>query len=214
MMTEGLNPEEVALLIRARKLLKEKGLPNGVDVKTICEIAGVSRKTGYQWANGLKFAEGPPDPQIQEMSRLKSEHEQLKERCRDLEIENEGHRLAWKIHGVDELLAAKKKHHSQSEKEEAVRFLRGRRLALRKAAWLLKVSFSILGDWDKGFDENMRPFHIPDGRGKTAKITLQMVRDIVGAAEELRRRGKRLKVKGFTRHLKEEHGIVLSNKKV
>ena len=95
-----------------------------------------------------------------------------------------------------------------------MRFLRSRGLVLRKAAWMLRVSYSILGDWDKGFDENMRPFHIPDGRGTTAKITLQMVRDIVGAAEELRHRGKRLKVKSFTRHLKEEHGILLSNKKV
>jgi hypothetical protein len=79
---------------------------------------------------------------------------------------------------------------------------------------MLRVSFSILGDWDKGFDENMRAFHIPDGRGNTTKITLQMVREIVGAAEELKRRGKRLKVKGFTRYLKEEYGLVLSNKKV
>ena len=85
---------------------------------------------------------------------------------------------------------------------------------MRKAAWMLRVSYSILGDWDKGFDEAMRPFHIPDGRGKAAKISLQMVRDIVGAAEALKRRGKPLKVKSFTRHLKEEQGIVLSNKKV
>ena len=95
-----------------------------------------------------------------------------------------------------------------------MRFLRSQQLALRKAAWMLKVSFSVLGDWDKGFDQDMRPFHIPDGRGKTAKITLQMVRDIVRAAEELENRGKRLRVKNFTRHLKEEHGIVLSSKKV
>jgi hypothetical protein len=79
---------------------------------------------------------------------------------------------------------------------------------------MLKVSFSVLGDWDKGFDEDMRPFHIPDGRGKTAKITLQMVRDIVRAAEELENRGKRLRVKNFTKHLRKEQGIVLSNKKV
>lgn len=118
MMTERLSPEEVALLIRARKLLNEKGLPNGVDVKTICEIAGVSRKTGYQWANGLKFAEGPAEPQAQEMSRLQSEHEQLKARCWDLETENEGRRLAWKIHGVDELLAAKKNITPEAKKRK------------------------------------------------------------------------------------------------
>ncbi len=108
MMTERLSPEEVALLIRARKLLKEKGLPKAADVKTICEVGGISRKTGYQWANGLKLADDPPDPLTQEMSLLESEHEKLKERCRGLETENEGHRLAWKIHGVDELLDAKK----------------------------------------------------------------------------------------------------------
>jgi len=108
MTTKCLSPQEVALLIRARKVLKKKGLPKEADVKTICEVAGVSRKTGYQWANGFKLADDPPDPLTQEMSRLKSEHEQLKERCRRLEVENEGHRLAWEIHGVDELLAAKK----------------------------------------------------------------------------------------------------------
>ena len=107
-MTERLSPEEVGLLIRARKLLKEKGLPKAADVKTICEVAGVSRKTGYQWAKDLKLADDPSDPLTQEMSRLESEHEKLKERCRCLEVENEGHRLAWKIHGVDELLDAKK----------------------------------------------------------------------------------------------------------
>jgi transposase len=118
MMTERLSPEEVALLIRARKLLKDKGLPNGADVKTICEIAGVSRKTGYKWANGLKFAEGPADPQAQEVSLIKSEHEHLKARCLELEIENEGHRLAWKIHGVDELLAAKKNITRKAKKKK------------------------------------------------------------------------------------------------
>ena len=117
-MSERLSPEEVALVIRARKLLKEKGLPNGVDVKTICEIAGVSRKTGYQWANGLKLAEGSADAQSQEMSRLQWEYEQLKAHCRELEIENEGHRLAWKIHGVDELLAAKKNITRKAKKKK------------------------------------------------------------------------------------------------
>ena len=83
-------------------------MPKAADVKTICEVAGISRKTGYQWANGRKLADDAPDPDTQETSRIKSEYEQLKERCRCLETENEGHRLAWKIHGVDELLNAKK----------------------------------------------------------------------------------------------------------
>jgi len=108
MTTECLSPQEVALLIRARKVLKQKGLSKDADVKTICETAGVSRKTGYQWANRLKFSDDQTDCPPEELSELKSEREQLKERCRRLEAENEGHRLAWEIHGVDELLASKK----------------------------------------------------------------------------------------------------------
>jgi hypothetical protein len=95
-----------------------------------------------------------------------------------------------------------------------VRFLRTQQFALREAAWMLKVSFSVLGDWNKGFGEDMRPFHIPDGRGKTSKITVEMVRDIVRAAEDLKNRGSRLKLKNFTKHLREEHSIVLSKRKV
>jgi transposase len=118
MTTECFSAQEVALLIRARKILKQKGMPKDADVRTICEAAGVSRKTGYQWANGLKLADAPPDPLTGELLRLKSEHEQLKGRCRGLEIENEGHRLAWEIHGVDELLAAKKNIIAKAKKEK------------------------------------------------------------------------------------------------
>lgn len=107
-MSEHLTQQEVALLIRGRQILKEKGLRKDADVKSICETAGVSRKTGYQWAKGLRFSEGQDNTLLEEMSRLKAEHEDLKERYRRVEIENEGHKLAWEIHRVDELLAAKK----------------------------------------------------------------------------------------------------------
>jgi hypothetical protein len=107
-MSGMLSAEEVATLIRARRILKEKQLPKDIDVKAICEVAGISRKTGYQWAAGSTPAEREADPHSDELTRLKEEHEALKERNRVLEIENEGHRLAWEIHHVDELLAEKK----------------------------------------------------------------------------------------------------------
>ena len=107
-MSGKLSAEDVATLIRARRIVKDKQLPKDIDVKAICEAAGISRKTGYQWAAGSTPAEGEADPQIDELARLKAEHETLKERTRRLEIENEGHRLAWEIHHVDELLAEKK----------------------------------------------------------------------------------------------------------
>lgn len=85
---------------------------------------------------------------------------------------------------------------------------------MRQSAWLLKVSFSVIGDWNQCFDEEMRHIKVPDNRGKAAKITIGMVRMIVAAAESLKSQGRRLRIKGFTKKLKTEHGINLSRKKV
>lgn len=107
-MAKQLTPQEAALLIRARRILKSKGLAKDTDVKRICEAAGVSRKTGYQWAKNLKLTEQQDDPFSKKMTELEMQYEKLKERQQRLEFENEGLKLAWEIHGVDELLAAKK----------------------------------------------------------------------------------------------------------
>lgn len=115
-MTE-LTPEEVALLIKSRQILKEKGLAKDIDVKGICEAAGVSRKTGYQWAK----KDGPDNKDeaaLEEAARLKAECEDLKKRLRRSEIENEGHKLAWKIHHVDEWLASKKNTTRKGKKKK------------------------------------------------------------------------------------------------
>ena len=107
-MAEKLTQEEVALLIRARQLLKEKGLSKNADVKSICEAAGISRKTGYQWASGIKSTKEEEASLREEFIRLKAEHEDLKKLYDHSQWLNEGHRLAWEIHGVDKLIAAKK----------------------------------------------------------------------------------------------------------
>jgi len=85
---------------------------------------------------------------------------------------------------------------------------------LREASWILKVSISVLSDWDHGFDENMRPFNIADARGKAAKITPEMVRMILREAEKLKSRGKPLRLKGFTERLRKTKDIHLSKRKV
>jgi hypothetical protein len=78
----------------------------------------------------------------------------------------------------------------------------------------LHVSFSVLGDWDRVFDEHMRAFEVPENRGKASKITMEMVRIIIRAAEKIREQGKRLRIGKFTHTLREEHGVELSKKKV
>jgi molecular chaperone GrpE (heat shock protein) len=108
-VNEKWNPEDIATLIRGRKILKAKGLSKDADVKKICEEAGISRKTGYQWANKLEQKkESEVDDLEERFKRLQAEHEELKKRYDDVRFENEGRKLAWKIHGVGELLAGKK----------------------------------------------------------------------------------------------------------
>lgn len=107
-MADELTPDEVAILIQARMICNAKGLPRDIDVTGICGQVGISRKTGYQWAGRL----GPTANEAQELRRelqkLQGEHDQLKKLFDDVRFENEGHKLAWKIHHVDELLAEKK----------------------------------------------------------------------------------------------------------
>jgi hypothetical protein len=81
-------------------------------------------------------------------------------------------------------------------------------------AWALHLSFSVLGEWNRCFDENMKVIKVPDGRGKASKITVEMVRGIVRAAEQLKAQGRRLRLHRFTRELEADHGIFLSRRKV
>ncbi len=85
---------------------------------------------------------------------------------------------------------------------------------MREAARRLHVAFSVLSEWNRGFDEQMRPFYVPENRGKASKITVELVRVIVEAAEELKAQGRRLRIQEFTRYLREQRGVELSRKKV
>jgi hypothetical protein len=92
--------------------------------------------------------------------------------------------------------------------------LRSGSTPLREIAWVLHVSQSVLGDWNRVFDEAMRALEVPENRGKASKITVEMVRVIVRVAEEIIQKGKRLRIKGFTKELREKEGIDLSKRKV
>lgn len=107
-MADELTPEEVAILIQARKICNAKGLPRDIDVSTICGQAGISRKTGYQWAGKAEPVPRETEELRRELQQLQEEHDKLKKLFDDVQFENRGHKLAWKIHHVDELLAEKK----------------------------------------------------------------------------------------------------------
>lgn len=89
--------------------MRAKGIDKAVDVSAICQTAGISRKTGYQWADRyVKSPEAPDNQLSQKLCRVEAEHEALKKLYDDVCFENEGRKLAWDIHGVDEMLRLKK----------------------------------------------------------------------------------------------------------
>jgi hypothetical protein len=107
-MEKQFSADEVAILIRARKIIKEKGLPKDIDVSGIGDAAGISRKTGYEWESKL----GRSDEQVsvlqRELDDLKRKHADLTALYKDSRFENVGYKARWFIHGVDNLLAGKK----------------------------------------------------------------------------------------------------------
>jgi hypothetical protein len=81
----------------------------------------------------------------------------------------------------------------------------------RQVAWVLVVPPSTLLAWNKGFDENLNPLIMPEKRGKTAKVTVDMVRRIVEYAKGYQ--GRRIRLKTFGAELR-ENGIDLSSKTI
>ena len=107
-MSQQLTSDKVAAVIQVRKILKQRGFPKDVDITSICQVAGISRKTAYQKASKLMISSAEKQADSDEFARLRKEHEELKVRFDFVCFENEGRKLAWEIHHIDELLAEKK----------------------------------------------------------------------------------------------------------
>jgi len=74
------------------------------------------------------------------------------------------------------------------------------------------VPVSTLTGWDKCFDENLKPVVMPDNRGKTGKVTVEMVRCIVHRAKGYQSR--RIRLKQFAADLKQHEGIEMGVKTI
>jgi len=99
-MNEKLTPDEVNTLIKATQLAREKGIKLGINVKEICQQAGISRKTGYQWLKEEQKNKKKKEEEFKELVHMIVEHQKnLQEKAR-LKFEIEGLRLAMDIHGV------------------------------------------------------------------------------------------------------------------
>ena len=101
---EKLTPAEVKVLIKASQIANEKGITKGASVKEICEKAGISRKTGYQWVGAADKSIKENEDAIRKFSDLEVKHQEISKKYADLSVENKGLHLAMEIHGFDELV--------------------------------------------------------------------------------------------------------------
>jgi transposase-like protein len=107
-MNQELSPDDVAILIRAKRIQKEKGI-KAASISDICSTAGISRKTGYKWAaQHEKEQQDKQKALTEELATLRSTHDELLQNHDELNFQHEGLKLAWRIHRVDEMLAKKK----------------------------------------------------------------------------------------------------------
>lgn len=79
---------------------------------------------------------------------------------------------------------------------------------------MLCLKISTLSQWDQGFDKKMKPAMNLDSRGKTGKVTADVVREIIKGVEDFKARGKEFRLKTFVRWLWEERQIDLSKKTI
>lgn len=75
---------------------------------------------------------------------------------------------------------------------------------LHTVSWLLNVAVGTLSGWSRQFDENLQPYMVDDLRGRSGTITIEVVRQVVDAARQLKDKGRRLRIKTFVRHVKEQ----------
>lgn len=83
-------------------------------------------------------------------------------------------------------------------------FFRTESQPLRETAWVLRVPLGTLGTWNQGFDEQMVPYHVVDRRGRSGKVTLEIVRQVVDDAKAIKSGGKRLRIGKLTSQLNEK----------
>jgi len=104
---EELTSEEIKILIKASQLAREKGIKQGASVKEICKIAGISRKTGYQWLKDEEALIKKKKEELQKLIHLQVDHQKLLEKHARLRFENEGMHIAMDIHDMDEAIKKK-----------------------------------------------------------------------------------------------------------
>lgn len=93
-------------------------------------------------------------------------------------------------------------------------FLREKGQPMRTVAWLLNLSFGTLGSWNQEFNEQMQAYRETDGRGKSGKVTIDVVRQVVDQARQWESLHQRIRIKEFTRAVNRDLQLDLGRKTV
>jgi transposase len=101
---EELTPEEVKVLIKASWIARQKGIKQGLSVKEICQKAGISRKTGYQWLKQEEASKAKKQEEEKTQADISDKYEKLLKENAWLRFENEGIRLSMEIHGLGDVI--------------------------------------------------------------------------------------------------------------
>lgn len=108
-----LTHDEVKILIKACQLARKKGIKSGISVKEICQKAGISRKTGYQWLKEEQISNQRKQEEYKKLVHMKVDHQKLLNQKAKLQFEIEGMQLAMEIHCMDEVI---KKNDTQKKR--------------------------------------------------------------------------------------------------
>lgn len=100
MSESQLDKIEVAAIVRSKKILSKIGMGSDLNIRKICDEIGISRKTAYEYDKKVNDNDLSVDT-LGSREELKEENSLLKERLKQVELENEGLRIVKKV--VDEL---------------------------------------------------------------------------------------------------------------
>lgn len=101
---DELTQEEVKILIKASWIARKKGIKQSASVKEICQKAGISRKTGYQWLKQEEALAAKKQQEEQKHENISEKYQTLLKENTWLRFENEGIRLSMEIHGLEDVI--------------------------------------------------------------------------------------------------------------
>lgn len=96
MMVKELDKSEIAIVLQSKNILSKIGFGSDLNISKICEKVGISRKTAYEYYNKLEAQEGAEESPLSSET-LQEEISELKVRLNEVELENEGLRIAKRI---------------------------------------------------------------------------------------------------------------------